>query len=67
MWLRLKFSVFGREICSLEVDEDPGEFPEIEGEEYEDEEEEEEESYEETCWGDEVLRWGEPCNFERVL
>lgn len=57
MWLRFKFSIFGREIWSLEVDEDGGEL--LEDAEYEEEEEEDEEDEEEH------LRWGEPATFVR--
>lgn len=57
MWLRLSFSLFGREIWALQVDQDHGKFLELEddSEEYEEEEEEEEQP----------LRWGEPAVFER--
>lgn len=58
MWFRFRFTIFGREIWSFELDRDEGFdfFEEEEDSEEEDEEEEEEE---------EVLRWGEPCSFVR--
>lgn len=62
MWLRFRFTLFGREIWSFEVDEDglsslsADEFSEeFDEEEYEDDEEEP------------ALRWGEPCVFERDI
>ena len=65
MWFRFRFTLFGREIWSFELDRDEG--LEIFEEEEEDEEEEEEEEveYEEVCWGDQVFRWGEPHEFQR--
>lgn len=70
MWLRLKFSLFGREIWSLEIDEDSGEVfgpledwieDEEDDEEYDEDEDEEEEDDEE------ALRWGEPHVFVRDI
>lgn len=56
MWLQIKLSLFGREICSLEVDkaiEDGFIFDE---EECEDEEDD-----------STAFRWGEPACFERDI
>jgi hypothetical protein len=62
MWMRINFSLFGKEIWSLEVDEDRDDLFEPEYEEdYEEEEEEEGEDDEE----EDALRWGEPFVSER--
>lgn len=59
MWFRLRFNLFGREIWSIEVDEDGlSSLAQSEEEYYEDQEDEEEE---------EPLRWGEPAYFERDI
>lgn len=60
MWLRLRFTLFGREIWSLEIDED-GLNSFVTEEDSEDEEEYEEEEEEP------ALRWGEPACFERDI
>lgn len=58
MWLRLRFTLFGREIWALEIDEDGLEsFVAIEDSEEEYEEEEEEPA----------LKWGEPATFVRDI
>lgn len=65
MWLQLKFSLFGREICSLTMDRAAEEqYDDHKGEFFfEDDNEEEEEEGEDSI----IFRWGEHPLVERVI